>query len=232
MNLLSTLPTLLLQALALVIGIVVHESAHALAAYLLGDRTARERGRISLNPLAHIDPFGTLILPLIMLAAGGPVFAFAKPVPVHLGNLKHPKRDELIVALAGPASNILLAALSAAGLALFTGAALAWGMDAAAYRLGYSFFIMSVVINLSLAFFNLIPLPPLDGSTVLVLFLKGEALNSYYRIQRYAMPILIAVLYLLPTVTGVDLIGSYFDLTVYPLADLLVGTALGAVTLH
>ena len=74
--------TLLIDAVALIVGIVIHESAHALAAYVLGDKTARSRGRVSLNPLAHIDPFGTVLLPLLMLAAGGPVFAFAKPVPV------------------------------------------------------------------------------------------------------------------------------------------------------
>ena len=101
---------LIINALAVVIGIVVHESAHALAAYALGDATARRRGRVSLNPLNHIDPFGTVILPLLMILAGGPVFAFAKPVPVYLGNLKHPKRDEVLVALAGPASNIVLSA--------------------------------------------------------------------------------------------------------------------------
>ena len=101
--------TLLIDAVALIVGIVIHESAHALAAYVLGDKTARSRGRVSLNPLAHIDPFGTVLLPLLMLAAGGPVFAFAKPVPVYLNNLKHPKRDELLVALAGPLSNVLLA---------------------------------------------------------------------------------------------------------------------------
>lgn len=104
---------LLASAAAVIIGIVVHESAHALAAYLLGDRTARSQGRISLNPLRHIDPFGTILLPLIMILAGGPVFAFAKPVPIYLGNLKHPKRDEVIVSLAGPLSNIVLAILGA-----------------------------------------------------------------------------------------------------------------------
>ena len=86
--------SLLISALAVIIGIVIHESAHALAAYALGDKTARSRGRVSLNPLKHIDPFGTILLPLLMIAAGGPVFAFAKPVPIYLGNLKHPKRDE------------------------------------------------------------------------------------------------------------------------------------------
>ena len=104
---------LLSSALAVIGGIVIHESAHALAAYVLGDRTARSRGRVSLNPLAHIDPFGTVLLPLLMMAAGGPVFAFAKPVPVYLGNLKHPKRDEVLVSFAGPASNLLLAFMAA-----------------------------------------------------------------------------------------------------------------------
>ena len=87
------LVSLLSSACALIIGIVIHESAHALAAYALGDRTARSRGRVSLNPLNHIDPFGTVLLPLIMILAGGPVFAFAKPVPVYVNNLKNPRRD-------------------------------------------------------------------------------------------------------------------------------------------
>ena len=88
----SYLMNLVASAVAVIVGIVIHESAHAAAAWALGDKTARSRGRVSLNPLNHIDPFGTIILPLLMLAAGGPVFAFAKPVPVYLNNLKHPKR--------------------------------------------------------------------------------------------------------------------------------------------
>ena len=206
--------SLVMQALAVIVGIVVHESAHALAAYLLGDRTARSRGRVSFNPLHHIDPFGTVLLPLLMLAAGGPVFAFAKPVPVNLRNLKHPKRDELLVALAGPASNIVLACLAVVG-ATFPASEI------------FDFCLTLISVNLSLAFFNLIPLPPLDGSSILVPFLKGRALNTYYEIQRYAMPILIIVLYLLPYITGIDLIGLYFDVTVYPLYELLVRAALG-----
>lgn len=100
----SYLMNLLASAVAVIVGIVIHESAHAAAAWALGDKTARSRGRVSLNPFNHIDPFGTIILPLLMLAAGGPVFAFAKPVPVYLNNLKHPKRDEVLVSVAGPAS--------------------------------------------------------------------------------------------------------------------------------
>lgn len=226
--------SLLIAALAAVIGIVVHESAHALAAYALGDATARSRGRVSLNPLKHIDPFGTVILPLLMILAGGPVFAYAKPVPVYLGNLKHPKRDEVIVALAGPVSNILLAVvftLLLRGVATVLTDTVYGLVPMQALWLGVlnglvTLCVTSLTTNLSLAFFNLIPLPPLDGSSVLVLFLKGEALQTYYRIQRYAMPILIIVLYLLPSITGIDLIGAYFNVTVYPLANALFNLAL------
>ena len=224
-NLISNLPYLLLQAAALIVGLVIHESAHALVASLLGDRTAHDRKRISLNPLNHIDPFGTVLLPLLMLLAGGPVFAFAKPVPVYLGNLKHPKRDELLVSLAGPGSNIVLSCLSAACLGVLAQS----GADASAGTPGdyaATFLMYGVVINLGLAFFNLIPLPPLDGSSILVPFLRGQALQTYYRIQQYSMPILIAVLYLLPMVLHIDVIGLYFNATVYPLANLLLDLAL------
>lgn len=220
--------TLLIDAVALIVGIVIHESAHALAAYVLGDKTARSRGRVSLNPLAHIDPFGTVLLPLLMLAAGGPVFAFAKPVPVYLNNLKHPKRDELLVALAGPLSNVLLALAGALiGYVLLPLLAGQAAMSLLYYL--FSFFMTFIVVNLSLAFFNLIPLPPLDGSSILVPFLKGTALREYYRIQQYAMPILLVILYLLPTVLHIDIIGMYFDITVYPLAQGLTSFMVGAI---
>lgn len=220
--------TLLIDAVALIVGIVIHENAHALAAYVLGDKTARSRGRVSLNPLAHIDPFGTVLLPLLMLAAGGPVFAFAKPVPVYLNNLKYPKRDELLVALAGPLSNVLLALAGALiGYVLLPLLAGQAAMSLLYYL--FSFFMTFIVVNLSLAFFNLIPLPPLDGSSILVPFLKGKALREYYHIQQYAMPILLVILYLLPTVLHIDIIGMYFDITVYPLAQGLTSFMVGAI---
>lgn len=219
---------LLMTAIALIVGIVFHESAHALAAFVLGDKTARSRGRISLNPLAHIDPFGTIVLPLVMLALGGPVFAFAKPVPVYLGNLKHPKRDEVLVSAAGPLCNIVLAALSClVAYAVLPWCIASWGYGTA--QSVFDFISMFVVINLSLAFFNLIPLPPLDGSSIIVPFLKGSALEAYYRIQHYAMPILIIVLYLIPQITGVDIIGAYFDVTVYPMAQALLSGAVAGL---
>lgn len=220
--------SLLASAFAVIVGIVIHESAHALAAYALGDKTARSRGRVSLNPLNHIDPFGTILLPLLMLAAGGPVFAFAKPVPVYLNNLKHPKRDEVFVSAAGPLSNLLLAALGALGMRAVYDHAFA-SMSYAVAQQVMTFGSTFIVVNLSLAFFNLIPLPPLDGSSILVPFLKGDTLATYYRVQQYAMPILIVVLYLLPQVTGIDIIGAYFDVTVYPLARRFLTFAIAGI---
>ena len=222
---LEDIPFVLLQLAALLIGLVVHESAHAFVAYLLGDRTAREQGRISLNPLNHIDPFGTVALPLLMLLAGGPVFAFAKPVPVYLGNLRHPKRDEVLVSLAGPASNLLLAVLAALimrGVGIADATA---GMGEVAPGHLVYFLYIAIFMNLSLCFFNLIPLPPLDGSSILVPFLRGRALEQYYK--RYSMPILLTVLYLLPMVLNIDLVSLYFDVTVYPLASQLVSFGIG-----
>ena len=212
----SYIMNLLASAVAVIVGIVIHESAHAAAAWALGDKTARSRGRVSLNPLNHIDPFGTIILPLLMLAAGGPVFAFAKPVPVYLNNLKHPKRDEVLVSVAGPASNIALACLAAALMRLTYGN----------LYTSMSFAVASQIMNFGATF---IPIPPLDGSSIIVPFLKGKALANYYRLQQYAMPILILVLYLLPMWTGIDVIGRYFDVTVYPLAEQLLNFAIAAI---
>ena len=218
----SYIMNLLASAVAVIVGIVIHESAHAAAAWALGDKTARSRGRVSLNPLNHID------LPLLMLAAGGPVFAFAKPVPVYLNNLKHPKRDEVLVSVAGPASNIALTCLAAA-LMHATYGNLYTSMSFAVASQIMNFGATFIVVNLSLAFFNLIPIPPLDGSSIIVPFLKGKALNNYYRLQQYAMPILILVLYLLPMWTGIDVIGRYFDVTVYPLAEQLLNFAIAGI---
>lgn len=225
----SYIASLLVTVVALIIGIVIHESAHALVAYVLGDRTARSRGRVSLNPIRHIDPFGTVLLPLLMIAAGGPVFAFAKPVPVYLNNLKHPKRDELLVALAGPTSNLVLACVGAVLLrvAAQNAASLTDSIGAAAVGQIGVFLMSFMSINLSLAFFNLIPLPPLDGSSILIPFLHGQALRTYYQIQRYAMPILIIVLYLLPSVLHIDLVGIYFNFTLYPILNALLAFSLG-----
>lgn len=220
---------LLSMALSVVLvmfSAIVHEVAHGWMALKCGDATAKEAGRLTLDPRAHLDGFGSVALPLIMAAMGGPVFAFAKPVPYNPNRLKNPSRDEALVALAGPVSNILQALL---GTALVY-AVWNWGYAAyAAGTLGYEplFWLMQttttyVYVNLTLAFFNLVPLPPLDGSKLIMPFLHGEARMQYYRIQQYAMPILLVVLYVLPQFLHVDPLGIYLDATAGNLYDLLL----------
>ena len=227
----SRLFTITITVVLLMLSAVVHEVAHGWVAHLCGDDTAKEAGRLTLNPARHLDGFGSFILPILMELLGGFVFAYAKPVPYNPNRLKNPKRDEVLVALAGPASNILQACL---GTGLFN---LVWGaierdpslFSAGPMVFGYtpmtlilSLFSTYVWINLTLAFFNLLPFPPLDGSKVLCYFLKGETLRRYYQIQNYAMPILLVLLYALPKL-GLDPIGAYLEFTAGGLYNLLMG---------
>lgn len=210
----------------------VHEVAHGFVAHLCGDDTAKEAGRLTLNPAKHLDPVGSVVLPLFMALAGQAVFAYAKPVPYNPWRLKHRKRDEVLVALAGPASNLMLAVLSAGAFRLV------WELVIANPELLYAAelplvgetpvgLVLMVCanltwVNLMLCFFNLIPLPPLDGSKVLCYFLEGEALQKYYRIQQYSMPILIIALYILPRL-GLDPVGAFLDACAGRMYDLLLG---------
>lgn len=212
--------TMAFSVAAVIFSSIVHEVAHGYVALRCGDPTAKEAGRLTLNPAAHLDPFGSVILPLLMAYLGGPVFAYAKPVPYNPYRLKSRNRDEFLVALAGPVSNILQAVLGA--LAFY----LCYQAWSGAYDALYwvcQLLVTYVYVNCVLAFFNLIPLPPLDGSKVVSLFLRGPALDRYYELQRYSMAILLAVLYLAPMVLKVDLLGIYLDATAGSLADLLLG---------
>lgn len=205
---------------------IVHEVAHGWAALRCGDPTAKEAGRLTLDPRAHLDGFGSVVLPLIMAFLGGPVFAFAKPVPYNPRRLRNPRRDELVVALAGPASNLLQAFLGWALLcAAYRWAIPAWTAGLLPFWLvdgAVSLLATYMSVNLVLCFFNLIPFPPLDGSKVLLFFLKGEARARFYELERYAMPVLIIVLYLLPSFLGVDPLGAYLDLTAGNVYNLLL----------
>ena len=205
---------------------IVHEVAHGWAALRCGDATAKEAGRLTLDPRAHLDGFGSVILPLVMALIGGPVFAFAKPVPYNPYRLRHPRRDELIVALAGPASNLLQALLGALILRLawdpIVGAALSGALPLEAVSLLLDVLTTYVSVNLVLCFFNLIPLPPLDGSKVVLFFLTGEARAAYYRLEQYAMPILIVVLYVLPSLLRFDPLGIYLGWTAGGIYNLLL----------
>jgi len=166
---------------ALLIAMTVHEFAHGLVAYKLGDSTARLSGRLTLNPLAHIDPFWTVLLPLVLFlsTSGSFVFGAAKPVPINYWSLKNPKKDIIWIGLAGPAANFLLAFLIS-GLLRFIPAQ---GM--AAYLLFHL-----LTINVVLAIFNLIPIPPLDGSKVLMGLLPEQLSEQYANLERYGFIIL------------------------------------------
>ncbi|HIZ17937.1 MAG TPA: site-2 protease family protein [Candidatus Olsenella stercoravium] len=205
---------------------IVHEVAHGWAALRCGDATAKEAGRLTLDPRAHLDGFGSVLLPLVMALIGGPVFAFAKPVPYNPYRLRHPRRDELIVALAGPASNLLQALLGALVLRLawdpIMGAAISGGLPLEVVSLLIDVLTTYVSVNLVLCFFNLIPLPPLDGSKVVLFFLTGEARAAYYRLEQYAMPILIVVLYVLPSLLRFDPLGIYLGWTAGGIYNLLL----------
>ncbi len=177
----------------LVIAITFHEAAHAFVARRLGDDTAWKLGRVSFNPLKHIDPFGTILLPGLLLLSHAPfLFGYAKPVPVNFRALNHPRIDMVWVALAGPAINIALAALAAAAfhlIGLVPAGSAQWVADNLKNAL---------IINVLLAVFNMLPLPPLDGGRVAVGLLPDVLARPLSRLEPYGMLILIAILIALP----------------------------------
>jgi Zn-dependent protease len=179
-------------ALPAIFAITFHEAAHGLVAYWLGDDTAWQMGRVTFNPLRHIDPVGTILIPLLLFFTTGFLFGYAKPVPVNFGRLHHPRRDMIFVALAGPGTNLLLALVSALlgyFLPYVPGIGQSWAHDT---------LIMSVNFNLLLAVFNMIPLPPLDGGRVAVGVLPDSLAFPLARLERSGIFILIGILILLP----------------------------------
>lgn len=190
--------------LSLIPSIILHEVTHGWVALACGDDTAKRAGRLTLNPLAHIDPFGTIILPALLVFFGAPAFGWAKPVPVNVSRLRHPRNQAVLVGLAGPAMNILLALLAAL-----------------LFRFEWDRFVSQVPIvslgqlplrilipylfglaNVVLAIFNLIPIPPLDGSSVVERFLPARLMPAYLRFRGAMILIPLAILLLVPSVAN------------------------------
>ncbi len=209
------------MVLAFIPAIVLHEVSHGFAAYKLGDPTAKNAGRLTVNPLAHVDPFGTVILPLVLMIAGGPVFGYAKPVPYNPVYFKDKRKGDLIVGLAGPAANLVMALLgSAVSWICYPMAASGISSDFFAYF--YLLFLpYFTLINLYLMFFNLLPIPPLDGSSIWAFILPEKYLPHYYRVQQYAMPALLVLLFIVPYFTPVDPIAAYMNFFAGNLANLI-----------
>ena len=205
-----TLYDISVWVLPLVTAITFHEAAHGFVAHALGDNTAFERGRVSFNPLRHIDPFGTLVMPAMLLLAHSPfLFGYAKPVPVNFRALRHPRIDMVWVALAGPATNIFLALVSAALFHVVS------YLPADAAQWLASNLRNAIVINVILAVFNMLPIPPLDGGRVAVGLLPTVLAAPLARLEPFGMLILIGILILLP------LAGSQFGLNLDVISAIL-----------
>ena len=181
-------------ALPTIFAIILHEVMHGFVALRFGDDTALRMGRLTLNPLSHIDLFGTIIMPAMLLFLHLPVFGYAKPVPVNFNRLRNPRFGMMIVAAAGPLTNIALAILSALAMRVVAGFVNAPGGPQIAYPL-YLMLHASVVINIILAVFNLFPLLPLDGGRVLYTLLPQPAARAYARLEPFGFLILLVLLY-------------------------------------
>jgi len=215
------IPYIIIAILCFVPAIVFHEVMHGFAAHKLGDPTAKDQGRLSLNPLKHLDPFGTVLLPGMLILMNAPVFGYAKPVPYNPRYFKNPRRDDLIVGLAGPAANLALALVGALIAWVFLPLVSSGVISMAVMDYVYQFLAMFVLINLYLMFFNLLPIPPLDGSSIFAFLLPEKYLPGYYKIQRYALPVFLIIVIVLPQIIGFSPIGVYLKATAGTLGNLM-----------
>jgi Zn-dependent protease len=187
----------------ILIAITFHEAAHAYAALRLGDDTALREGRVTFNPLKHVDPFGTILVPALLLLTASPfLFGWAKPVPVAFHRLRNPRCDMALVAVAGPMTNVILAFASALLLHLV------WLVPGSTAPWLAQTFYQSILLNLVLAIFNMIPIPPLDGSRIALSLMPGVLARPYAKLERFGFMILFGIIFLLPVLgrqLGVDL---------------------------
>lgn len=189
---LSTLQRLAVWAIPVLFAITVHETAHGWIALRLGDPTAKMLGRLSLNPIRHIDPVGTILVPGVLLLLGGFLFGWAKPVPITWENLHHPRRDSALVAVAGPLSNLLMALMWA--LVIRTGLMIGNGSEGVALFMIYSG-MAGVFINTILCLLNLLPILPLDGGRIVESLLPGPLSWKFSRLEPYGLPIIMLLLF-------------------------------------
>jgi Zn-dependent protease len=213
----ETLITALALVPALVFAIVFHEVAHGWTALALGDPTARERRRLSLNPIRHVDPFGTLVLPGLLALAGAPVFGWAKPVPVVQQRLRNPRFGMIAVAAAGPLTNLVMAALGAIGVGLLVRG----GAPADASLSGFLVLALTyfVLVNVFLAFFNLLPIPPFDGSHIVEGVLPRKLAQAYERLR----PVGFLLFFLLVALTWFGPTSGLLGHLIGPPVDWLLG---------
>lgn len=174
--------------IAIVPSIVLHEVSHGYVAYLFGDPTAKEQHRLTLNPLRHVDPFGTILLPALLLMSGLPAFGYAKPVPVNVSRLRNPRSQSLYVSLAGPLVNVILSGVGF-GICEF---ALHVNRSQVTFNIGVSLGL----VNMMLAVFNMLPIPPLDGSALIERFIPNRHMPRYYQLRAKALPIVMGLVIL------------------------------------
>ncbi len=193
MNLPDTIYTASTWIVPILLAITFHEAAHAFAACRLGDDTAHRLGRVTFNPLKHVDPFGTILLPALLFLTKAPfLFGWAKPVPVAFQRLGKPRRDMALVAMAGPLTNVVLAVVSAALIRVV------WLLPEAMAPWWLQTLYQSILLNLILAIFNMFPIPPLDGSRVVMSILPKALARQYAKLERFGFLLLLGIIFLLP----------------------------------
>jgi Zn-dependent protease len=184
----------------LVIAIVFHEVAHGLVARYYGDMTASDLGRLSLNPIRHVDPFGTILLPMLLAVSGAPIFGWAKPVPIVPSRLRNPHWNMILVAAAGPLSNLILAAVAATLFGLWLRISAGWGVEWIIPYWLFEIYRKFLMINIFLALFNMLPIPGFDGSKVLAGLLPSDMRLRFQALDRYAIAIMLLIFVINPIV--------------------------------